>query len=130
MFVAPTPVSATPALATVPLSKPELHADGDGREVADAALELEIGAFRSAALIGHSDLGHDLGGVERGRERALEEAAQRQRPLALRSARDDLRTGRQQRGAPVALRVRVRDRAADRAEVADDRIEICAAAGL
>ena len=40
----------------------------------------------------------------------------------MRAACDDLRTRRQQRGAPVALRVRVRDRAADRAEVADDRI--------
>src|SRR5207244_13605414 len=67
----------------------ERHLDGDarGREIADLALELEVGAAGTRPRTGHAHLGDDLGRLERRREGSLEELVERDRPVALRPAR-------------------------------------------
>src|SRR3954469_16578378 len=50
----------------------EVHADGDRGEVADLAFHLQVCPARTAPRRGHPDLGQDLVGLERGRERVLE----------------------------------------------------------
>jgi hypothetical protein len=60
--------------------------------------------------------------LERGHERGDEELVDGDRPLALGPASLDRGAHREQRRAPVALRVGVRERPADRAQVAHDRV--------
>ena len=99
-----------------------MHGHADRGEVADPALELEVRPARVVARIGHAHLGDQLCRLESGRERPLEEVLERDRALAEGALHDDLGADREQRRAPVALWIRVRERPADGAEVAHDRV--------
>src|SRR5262245_53659437 len=94
----------------------------DGGVVADLALELEIRPRGRRARIAHLQAGDHLVLLERGRERALEELLDRNRPRSRRGAGFDVGPDREHDRAPVGLRVGVCERAANRAEVAHDRV--------
>src|SRR5262249_8105043 len=104
-----------------PVRHRDVHRDAGRREVADLALELQIGAGR-ARRRRYTDLGDQLIRLQRGHERAEEELVDRDRPLAVGAAYYEPGPQRQQRRAPVALWIGVRDRPGDCAEVAHDRI--------
>src|ERR671924_84139 len=105
-----------------PVRERHMHRDRRRCEVTDLALQLQVGAARLRTGVRHAHLGDHLGGLERRRERSLEEVLDRDLAAALRSARHHAGSCRHQRRAPVALRVGVRQRSRDGAEVADDRI--------
>ena len=109
-----------PDLADVAVLERDLDRDGSGRIVAHLALELEVRPARPRARIRHADLGDHLVGRERRRERPAEQLVDRDRPLAARALSDDVGSRGEHDGAPVALRVRVCERAADGAAVADE----------
>src|SRR5712692_631868 len=79
----------------------ELHGYRGRGEVADLALELEVGAAAARLRNRHADLHEDLVGLEGGRERAGEERRDGDPALALRACGDDLGAEREHRRGVV-----------------------------
>ena len=100
----------------------EVRGDRDRGVVADLALELLVRAAGAAGRYRDPDLGDHLVVGERVGEDVGDEVGDRDRPFATRTAGDHLGTGREQHRVPVALGVAVRDRAAERAAVAHERV--------
>ena len=96
--------------------------DGDRREVADLALELQVRPSRSRAGRRHANLGEQLGRTDRALEGPRGQVRRRDLALAVAAPDDDRRPEREHHRPEVAGRVGVRERAADRPEVAHDRI--------
>ena len=88
----------------------------DDRPVLRAPAELGVRALRLAA--GDADLGDQLALLERGRVVVDEELVGRDRPRAGRALGDDLGAQRERDRGQVAVRIGLRERAADRAAVA------------
>src|SRR5881628_2679021 len=104
----------------------ELHGYRGRGEVADLALELEVGAPAVGRRDRHADLHEDLVGLERGRERAGEERCDGDPALARRACGDDLGAEREHRGGVVVGGIAVGEVAAERGQgshqgIRDDR---------
>ena len=102
--------------------QPDDDRGSDRGEVADLALELRVGAARALRPSADADLREDLRGFDRGLERVEEEVTRLDQALPGLAAAHDRGVDRQEHRRPVARRVRVRDRAADRAPVAHLRV--------
>src|SRR5439155_18827738 len=104
----------------------ELHGYRGRGEVADLALELEVGVPAVGRRDRHADLHEDLVGLERGRERAGEERCDGDPALARRACGDDLGAEREHRGGVVVGGIAVGEVAAERGQgshqgIRDDR---------
>src|SRR5216117_4067764 len=91
-------------------------------EVADLALELEVGAPAAGRWNRHADLHEDLIGLERGRERAGEERCDGDPALALRAGGDDFGAEREHRRGVVVGGIAVGEVAAECGQVAHEGI--------
>jgi hypothetical protein len=94
----------------------------DAREVPDLALELEVRPAGSSSDDGDANLRHDLIRMQSGRERAFEKPRRREDALATRRLDDEFRADREHHRAPVAGGIRVTDRTAHGAHVANERV--------
>ena len=89
-----------PACSTVPFDIDDVHGDADGREVADLALELEVGAARARPGSGTRISVTISFGCSDGHERPVEELVDRDRPLAVGAPRDELAAHREHAPSP------------------------------
>src|SRR5712691_2529955 len=100
----------------------ELHGYRGRGEVADLALELEVGAPAARLWNRHADLHEDLVGLERGRERAGEERRDGEPALARRARGEDLGAEREHRRGVVVGGIAVGEVAAERGQVSHEGI--------
>src|SRR5207245_10269520 len=107
----------------------ELHGYRGRGEVADLALELEVGAPAAGRRNRHADLHEDLVGLEGGRERAGEERRDGDPALALRACSEDLGAEREPRRGGDDSGIGVGEVAAGRGRAARARARNCLAAG-